>query len=101
MFFTPNKISFIRILFTPVIFALILYPIDSVGVYWQTYLVGSLFTLVSLTDFVDGYLAREYNLQSILGEILDPLADKMLITSTFIALLYVGKMEPWSIFLIL
>jgi CDP-diacylglycerol--glycerol-3-phosphate 3-phosphatidyltransferase len=101
MFITPNQISFIRILLTPLIFALILYPINSIGLYWQTYLVGSLFTIVSLTDFIDGYLARKYNLQSTLGEILDPLADKMLITSTFIALLYIGKIEPWSVFLIL
>lgn len=101
MIVTPNQISFTRILLTPVIFALILYPIDYIGVYWQTYLVGSLFTIISFTDFFDGYLARKYNQQSILGEILDPLADKMLITSAFIALLVVDKINPWAVFLIL
>ena len=101
MIITPNQLSFLRIILVPFIFALILYPLDFIGAYWQTYLVGSLFTLVSFTDFFDGYLARKYNAESILGSILDPLADKMLITSTFIALLSVGKIDPWAVFLIL
>jgi len=101
MIITPNQLSFARILLTPIVFVLILYPLDFIGIFWQTYLAGSLFTLVSFTDFFDGYLARKYNLETILGSILDPLADKMLMTSAFIALLSVGKIDPWAVFLIL
>ena len=98
-FITPNQISSVRVLLTPVIFYLILYPITDPFV--QTYITGSLFLMVCLSDFLDGYLARKFKQESILGKILDPLADKMLIMTGFVGLLAIGQMNAWAVFIIL
>jgi len=82
-------LTYFRIISGPVIFILILLP---------NYYGFALLLLLgaSLTDFLDGYLARKYALTSIVGEVLDPIADKILITFTIIAIainlgsIYVG-----------
>ena len=101
MIVTPNQVSFARVLATPFIFALIVYPIEGMSVLFQAYLTGILFAIVGFSDFLDGYLARKYNKQSVLGEVLDPLADKMLVTAALVALLSVDKFSAWAVFLIL
>lgn len=68
---------------------------------WVNYLTCLIFCVASLTDFFDGYIAREYHLNSRFGEVFDPLADKMLILSAFIALLILDRASPWAAFLIL
>ncbi|TLD96509.1 CDP-diacylglycerol--glycerol-3-phosphate 3-phosphatidyltransferase [Helicobacter jaachi] len=68
---------------------------------WVNYLSCLIFCVASLTDFFDGYIAREYHLHSRFGEVFDPLADKMLILSGFIALLVLQRASPWAVFLIL
>ncbi|MBU2251611.1 MAG: CDP-diacylglycerol--glycerol-3-phosphate 3-phosphatidyltransferase, partial [Candidatus Omnitrophica bacterium] len=60
-----------------------------------------IFLLASLTDFLDGYLARRYNLISDLGKILDPLADKILIIGIFCAFLELGVVNAWMVSLIM
>ena len=67
----------------------------------MNYLTCLIFCVASLTDFFDGYIAREYRLHSRFGEVFDPLADKMLILSAFIALLILDRASPWAVFLIL
>lgn len=67
---------------------------------WHTNLLcAGLFLLVASTDFLDGYLARLYKQESYVGTVLDPLADKFLMFSTWIALLAVGKV--WYIWILL
>lgn len=68
---------------------------------WVDYLTCFIFCIASLTDFFDGYIAREYHTHSRFGEVFDPLADKMLILSAFIALLVLDRASPWAVFLIL
>lgn len=68
---------------------------------WINYSLSLIFCIASLTDFFDGYIAREYHLGSKFGEVFDPLADKMLILSAFIALLVLQKANAWAVFLIL
>lgn len=68
---------------------------------WVNYLTCLIFCIASLTDFFDGYIARTYALHSRFGEVFDPLADKMLILSAFIALLLLERASPWAVFLIL
>jgi len=74
-----NFLTFSRIISAPILFILIT-NLDSYG------LVFIIFFLASISDYLDGFLARKYNLTSILGEILDPIADKILIVFSLIGL---------------
>lgn len=72
-------LTYFRIIAGPIIFLLILLP--------QSYGIAlSVFILAGASDYWDGYLARKYSLTSVLGETMDPIADKILITFTIIAL---------------
>ena len=79
----PNKISMIRILIIPImVVAYYLVPDTitigyTVNLWW--YLVPGLFVIASLTDFLDGYIARKYDLVTTFGKFIDPLADKFLV----------------------
>jgi CDP-diacylglycerol--glycerol-3-phosphate 3-phosphatidyltransferase len=68
---------------------------------WVAYFAGLIFVIASVTDFFDGFIAREWNQSSELGGILDPLADKMLIVGAFLALLTIGKISIWAVYIIL
>jgi CDP-diacylglycerol--glycerol-3-phosphate 3-phosphatidyltransferase len=62
---------------------------DSPG---SVFLAAAVFSMASFTDFLDGYIARRYNQQTLLGRLLDPLADKLLVSSALIALIYLNKL---------
>ncbi|MCK5098900.1 MAG: CDP-alcohol phosphatidyltransferase family protein, partial [Desulfobacteraceae bacterium] len=79
--FTPNFLTLLRILAIPVIIVLLLFDNRL-----TTFFAAIVFSIASITDYLDGYLARKYNLVSNLGKMLDPLADKLLISSAFIML---------------
>ena len=74
-----NLITVSRIVFGAIIFVLL----TRTEMYWYAFI---LFFIASITDYFDGYLARKYNLVSQLGEILDPIADKILIVFLLFAL---------------
>jgi len=80
-FFTniPNMVTILRIVLTPIFFLFFMYQLYS--------LAFLCFFIASLTDFLDGYLARKYNLTSNFGIIYDPLADKILILFAFFCML--------------
>ncbi len=86
----PNYITVLRILLIPLFVAAIMYYGQSVKEAdpqeWLRWLAISIFVLASVSDGVDGYLARKFNLQSLLGRILDPIADKGLLITALIAL---------------
>jgi CDP-diacylglycerol--glycerol-3-phosphate 3-phosphatidyltransferase len=63
-------------------------------------LAALLFVLLSLTDLLDGYLARKYNQVSELGKMLDPLADKILVVSVLIGLTAIGRADPVPVIII-
>ncbi len=78
----PNALSVIRIILTvPVVIALLK------GQYLLTLL---LFLLAGISDALDGWIAKQFSFQTRLGSILDPMADKILLTCTFITLYWVG-----------
>jgi len=83
----PNVISVLRmVLVIPIVFLLLK---DFFG--WALLL----FTLAGISDALDGYLANRYNWRSRLGSILDPLADKLLLISSFVALTWLGLIPLW------
>jgi cardiolipin synthase len=83
----PNALSLLRIfLVTPFLIAVI---------YRQFSLALIVFIAAGISDFLDGYLARRWNQQSVLGTFLDPLGDKLLITVAFISLCLQGLLPPW------
>jgi CDP-diacylglycerol--glycerol-3-phosphate 3-phosphatidyltransferase len=87
---TPNFMTISRILVVPVIVVLLMS--DSKV---TTFIAAVLFSLASITDFFDGYLARTRGLESKLGTILDPLADKLLVSSSLVMLVSLGFMPGW------
>jgi CDP-diacylglycerol--glycerol-3-phosphate 3-phosphatidyltransferase len=99
---TPNILAFSRVLMAPMMFLLLvnrdLFPCHPS---WCDFLAAIIFTLASITDFFDGYIARNFNAISKLGEILDPLADKMLVLAGFLGLMMIDRANPWAIYIIL
>ncbi|MFT7860166.1 MAG: CDP-diacylglycerol--glycerol-3-phosphate 3-phosphatidyltransferase [Sulfurimonas sp.] len=101
----PNFLASLRILIAPLMFWVILneqFFIDNgYDVTWNYYFAALLFVLASVTDFFDGYIAREWNQMTMLGAILDPLADKMLTLAAFLGLMMMGEASAWAIYIII
>ena len=101
----PNILASIRLLLAPIMFMLLVNqdaPIFSeIHPSWLNYFAGFIFVIASITDFFDGYIARTFNQITILGQILDPLADKMLTLAGFLGLMIQDIASPWAIYLIL
>jgi len=105
-----NKITMIRILLIPFLIILLQpYPewmenkvsflshLNS----WGTYYAAFLFLLTAATDKLDGYIARKYNMITNLGKLLDPLADKLLISVALIMLVLLHKVPSWMAMIII
>ncbi len=86
----PNFMTLSRIASVPVLVVFLMYPGKA-----TTALAALIFSLASITDYVDGYLARKLGLETPLGKILDPLADKLLVSSAFIMLVWLHFMPAW------
>jgi CDP-diacylglycerol--glycerol-3-phosphate 3-phosphatidyltransferase len=84
----------LRIVLTPVIMALILIPDDGDDTFA---LAAVLFAVAAITDWVDGRLARRWNVTSKLGSFLDTTADKLLVSGVLIALLGAERVSPWIV----
>ncbi|WP_428737707.1 CDP-diacylglycerol--glycerol-3-phosphate 3-phosphatidyltransferase [Sulfurimonas sp.] len=101
----PNFLASIRILLAPLMFWVILNPQvftdNGYDITWNYYFASLLFVLASVTDFFDGYIAREWDQMTMLGAILDPLADKMLTLAAFLGLMMVGEASAWAIYIII
>ena len=101
----PNALASLRILLAPLMFWIILNPEiftdNGYHISWNYYFASLLFVLASATDFFDGYIAREWNQMTMLGAILDPLADKMLTLAAFLGLMMMGEASAWAIYIIM
>lgn len=101
----PNFLASLRILLAPLMFWIILNPQiftdNGYHISWNYYFASLLFVLASVTDFFDGYIAREWNQMTMLGAILDPLADKMLTLAAFLGLMMIGEASAWAIYIII
>lgn len=89
---TANKITIVRILLVPIFIVMVLYYVDAGNEVFR-YLAIIAFAVASISDAIDGYIARHYNQHSELGKILDPLADKLLLVSGIVLLSL--KNEPY------
>ena len=102
----PNKITISRIVMTIFIIIILLFPFENMGIKTMKFFVneslvvdikyiiaGVLFIIASLTDFVDGYIARKYNLVTDFGKMVDAIADKMLVNSVLIILAATGSIS--------
>jgi CDP-diacylglycerol--glycerol-3-phosphate 3-phosphatidyltransferase len=93
----PNVLTYLRIATIPIIIVL-LTPPTSVK---SLNLAFLLFVIASITDYLDGILARRHNLVTSVGKLLDPLADKLLTSAVMIMLIPLDKVPAWLVFLII
>ena len=88
----PNALSILRIILTvPVVMTLLNH---------QYFLAMMLFFVAGVTDALDGWIAKRYSCQTRLGSILDPVADKLLLVSSFITLYITGLLPIWLLVLV-
>jgi CDP-diacylglycerol--glycerol-3-phosphate 3-phosphatidyltransferase len=97
IFTLPNLLTLFRIFVTPLFFILFFYFPTKVF----SLLASLLFALASLTDFLDGYIARRWNLETSLGKFLDPLADKLLVAVALIMLIPLDRVPSWMVAVII
>lgn len=103
----PNRISLIRIFLAIIIVGILIFPFDATGIITYKIFInesividikyiiaGVLFIIASLTDTLDGHLARKYNMVTDLGKMLDAIADKILVNSVLIILATSGFIHP-------
>lgn len=92
----PNKLTVVRVLLVPIFMLFLLSEtLRSMNI------ALAIFILASITDFLDGYIARSQNLVTKFGKFMDPLADKLLVCSALICLQHLGKISPWFVMIII
>lgn len=103
----PNKLTITRIILALIIIVILIFPFDATGIIIPKIFInesividikyiiaGILFCIASLTDFLDGYIARKYNLITDFGKMIDAIADKILVNSVLIILAASGFIHP-------
>ena len=91
----PNNLTLFRIISVPVIVLLMIYPNRLF-----TAIAALLFSAAAITDYLDGYLARQHRLETTLGKVIDPVADKLLVSSAFIMITSHGWIPAWMVCII-
>ena len=94
----PNKLTVLRVIMVPFFVVFMLYPLAGDA---SKYVALALFCIASFTDFLDGFIARKYNLVTNFGKFMDPLADKLLVCSALICLSSMGKLAAWITLIII
>lgn len=95
---TPNKLTLFRVVMIPFFVVFMLAPIGGAAAKW---IALAIFIIASLTDALDGYLARRDNLITDFGKFMDPLADKLLVCSALICLVELDKIPCWVVIIII
>ncbi|MCL2486416.1 MAG: CDP-diacylglycerol--glycerol-3-phosphate 3-phosphatidyltransferase [Oscillospiraceae bacterium] len=98
----PNRLTLLRIILVPLVCALILYPIvPDYGVINRWLVCGLMFGAASITDALDGRIARKRGLVTDFGKLLDPVADKILVIGVFVCFTAIGLCSPWIVIIVL
>src|SRR5690349_22974221 len=92
----PNMLTMLRILSIPIVLLFL-----TEGTPSQNFWAGIVYTLATITDALDGYLARKRGLVSVVGKFLDPLADKLLVMATLVLMVSMGRVPAWVVVVIL
>ena len=94
----PNKLTLFRVVLIPFFVFLLLAPyFEEYG----NYIAVAIFIVASITDFLDGKIARKYNLVTNFGKFMDPLADKLLVCSALICLIQLELIPAWVVIIII
>ena len=93
----PNKLTMFRVILIPFFVLFMLVDITSV----DKWIALAIFIIASLTDLLDGKIARKYNLVTNFGKFMDPLADKLLVCSALICLVEMAKLPAWMVIIII
>ena len=94
----PNLLTYSRIAAVPVVVGLVYAENILNGGLWLRWVALAIFIAAGITDFLDGYLARIWGQQSVLGRMLDPIADKLLVASCLLMLAAEETIRGWSLF---
>ena len=95
---TASKITLVRVVLIPVFMVLLLCSGGNDALRWAAL---GVFVVASISDFVDGYIARHYNQVTDFGKFLDPLADKLLVTACMMIFVGWGRMPSWVVFIVI
>lgn len=87
----PNILTGLRFAMIPLLVVLLTLEQTTVMAFWAWFV----FTLAALTDLLDGYLARKFHSESVLGKLMDPLADKLLVTAALLMLIPLDRIPAW------
>ena len=94
----PNKLTILRVIMVPFF---VLFMLTDIGGPANKWISLILFVVASLTDLLDGKIARKYNLVTNFGKFMDPLADKLLVCSAMICLIEMNKLDAWIVIVII
>ena len=94
---TASKITLVRVVLIPVFMVFLILSAENLALRWAAL---GVFALASLSDFIDGQIARRCNQVTDFGKFLDPLADKLLVTSCLIIFVGQGRMLDWIVFIV-
>ncbi len=92
----PNFLTFFRIVIIPVLVVLLLSPSRT-----SSFIATLVFALASITDWLDGYIARRMGIVTIFGKFLDPVADKLIVAAALIMIIPFGRAPAWMVLVIL
>ena len=95
----PNKLTTLRVLMIPFFVFFLLWEDGEIPQF--RLIAAALFVAASLTDLLDGKIARKYNLVTNFGKFMDPLADKLLVCSALIGLIELGELPAWMVIIII
>ena len=97
---TASKITLARVALIPA-YMVFMYLSEGIANSWQLWVALGIFVIASLTDYVDGYIARKYNQVSDFGKFLDPLADKLLTIAAMTMFCEWGAFPAWALMIVL
>ena len=96
IFNLPNTLSFFRIGCIPLLVVLLFFPHKT-----TSFLAALVFGLASISDLLDGFIARRHQMVTTFGKFLDPLADKLLVSAALIMLIPLGRVPAWMVLVII